>query len=401
MSGRSNFSGSRLRDARTARGITAASLAERVGVSAGAMSQYENDRSDPSPQILSKMAVELSLPEAHFLRSPRESDPAPHLYRSRSPATKRARESAEVKQRWGMDIYDAVTQNVSVPKPQIDDFNFGPNPNLIKTEDIEGASCELRNRWGLGSGPIPNMVAALEAKGCLVMRFAFGSSDLNSFAQCTSSRAIVVLNSEEGSAVRGRFDAAHELGHIILHRQVDGSTARSQGMHKLMEQQAHRFASAFLFPERAFSNEVYSMTLDALIPVKRRWRTSMQMMIRRALDLHLINQDKYERSFRDLSRRGYRTHEPLDDELAPEVPTVLTTAIRLQLESGRMTRESLLYQVPLSATDIEILTQLPRGYLTSETWGQVLSITPIPNNLNTKQDNGRDASVIRFPVQKH
>ncbi|HEY3193669.1 MAG TPA: ImmA/IrrE family metallo-endopeptidase [Candidatus Dormibacteraeota bacterium] len=54
-------------------------------------------------------------------------------------------------------------------------------------------------------------------------------------------RPIVVLGSDEHDTACSSFDAAYELGHLVLHH--DAEPGR-----QAVEQQAHRFASAFLLP---------------------------------------------------------------------------------------------------------------------------------------------------------
>jgi len=332
----SQFSGARLRDARVARGMTASTLAELLGVTSGAISHWEHEQTVPKPGVINRVAEALSLPESFFLRRPRVESETPYLYRSRSAATKRARESAEVRQRWFMEIFDFAEKLVQVPVAQVDDLSAGKSPTEISFDDIESGAVELRKRWGLGDGPIANVAAVVESRGCAVTRFAFGADDLNSFSKF-GVRPTIVLNGDRDVCVRGRYDDAHELGHLVLHRGVDRGMAETPEMHKLLEAQAHRFAAAWLFPASSFVDEVYSIALDALLSIKRRWRVSCQMMIRRARDLDLINQDKYERAFRDLSRRGFRTAEPLDDELEPEdeFDDLRQNGLKLTLGSSR------------------------------------------------------------------
>ena len=93
-----------------------------------------------------------------------------------------------------------------------------------------------------------------------------------------------------------------------------------------MEQQAHRFGAAFLFPAAAFRDEVYSLNLETLFKLKPRWKVSAQLMIRRAHDLELVSKTQYERAFWKLSRAGYRTSEKYDDKWRSEQPSLLAEA---------------------------------------------------------------------------
>lgn len=390
------FSGARLRDARLARSMTASMLAERVGVSPGAISHYELRNGEPRSSTLARMSEVLELPQAYFLRPPLLRDGAPLLYRSRSAATKRARESAEARHAWLREIADVVESDIELPTPKIPVPDIRTPFAAITNEQIEGIAADVRAEWNLGAGPIPNVVGLLELMGCVVAAFAFGADKLSAFSQAADDRPYVLLNSDEASGVRWRFNAAHELGHLLMHRDVPAEVAARPEMHKLMENQAHRFAAAFLLPADTFADEVYSVTLDALVEFKSRWRVAIQTAMRRARDLELISQDRYERAVRDLSRRGFRKREPLDDELPFERPQVLSRSIQMMVDEGVVTREDLLHRLPYSPTDLEVLTGLPIGYLESSTWGRVAHLKVREQDSPRTQHGAKEGQVLEF-----
>lgn len=53
--------GDRLRDTRIQRGLSQKDLADRVGVSDQQVYRYENERSDPTAEVLSRLARELEV----------------------------------------------------------------------------------------------------------------------------------------------------------------------------------------------------------------------------------------------------------------------------------------------------------------------------------------------------
>ncbi|MEP6654900.1 MAG: ImmA/IrrE family metallo-endopeptidase [Myxococcales bacterium] len=286
------------------------------------------------------------------------------------------------------EIVATIQAFVDFPKIRLADSRFSSDPALIRDEDIERLAGEVRAAWNLGDGPISDVVSLLEAMGCVVATFAFGAHDLSAFSQGATEVPYVLLNADETAAVRKRFNAAHELGHLLAHWHVPKETAARLEIHKELERQAHKFASAFLFPARSFAEEVYSLSIDALLPIKKRWGVSIQMIVRRARDLGMINQDRYERSCRELSRRGYRTKEPLDDTLPVETPKLLSKSIAMMIDEKVTTRGDLLHRLPFSPADIEILTSMPRGYLSSADWGHVtdIGIRPRTEPSNTALD---------------
>src|SRR3546814_8588593 len=94
-------------------------------------------------------------------------------------------------------------------------------------------------------------------------------------------RPIIVRSALKESLCRQRFDFAHGCGHLIMHRGL-------QTGDRATEDQAHRFASAFLFPRGAVLREFprgSSINWRALYDLKLRWKMSVRALIRRGHDL--------------------------------------------------------------------------------------------------------------------
>ena len=132
----------------------------------------------------------------------------------------------------------------------------------------------------------------------------------------------------------------------------------------LMEDQAFRFAGAFLLPSQPFARDFALPTLNALKSLKKKWKASIGLMIKRARELDLITEEQAQRLWVNRSRQGWNKREPFDDEMEPEQPVLLARSIRLLVESKTISMDDLLSAIPLSAEDIEVLTVLPRGFLT-------------------------------------
>ena len=391
---RAAFQGARLRDARLARGLTSASLAELVSVSPSTITNYERNRTSPSANVLAALAEQLRIPQALLLKPPLHAGDTPCLYRSLSATTKRARDSAEVRYSWLRELYSLLEEQFDFPELQLPDIGHGRHPTELDEDEIEEAATAVRRSWGLGDGPISNVTALVETKGIMVARFAFNANKINGFSQQAPERPFILLNADGGSAVRTRFDVGHELGHLVLHRSVEPREASRPATHKLMESQAHAFAAAFLFPRVAFLDEVYSISVSNLVSLKRRWLVSIQMMFRRARDLGVVSHSQYERAQRSFSARHGRRREPLDDEIPVESPAMLGQSIRMLIDDGYMTRGDVRYRLALPTHDIEAMCGLPRGYLSEDDWGQVEELRPKPKV--PEADHGALAKVIRL-----
>ena len=68
----------------------------------------------------------------------------------------------------------------------------------------------------------------------------------------------------QGEKPKGRifFDMAHELGHILLHPWSESLDLISKEEFKSRENQANRFASAFLLPKESFLQEIQVYPTD-------------------------------------------------------------------------------------------------------------------------------------------
>jgi transcriptional regulator with XRE-family HTH domain len=74
--GSPGFVGQRLREAREARELTAVALADLIGVTRQAVSQYENGLQTPAPEVMRRITEVVRLPYHFFLAppSPEERD---------------------------------------------------------------------------------------------------------------------------------------------------------------------------------------------------------------------------------------------------------------------------------------------------------------------------------------
>lgn len=359
------FQKERLREAREARTVTVAELAGRCQLSRQAISQYENGVWTPSPEVLKRMASQLNLPEQYFFtpktRSGPEEGASNLFFRSLKSSTKGSRIAAERRFFWLKESFQYLEEFVEFPKSNLPEIEIPENPRDIGLEEIEEIAVRVRAHWNLGLRPVGNLVRLLEQQGVVVVRQLLGSNALDAFSQFLPElkRGFVVLGGDKAVGCRSRFDAAHELAHLLLHRQL-----RTSELFDEIEAQAHRFAAAFLFPAPAFASEFFAPTLDSFRVLKSRWRVSISMLISRARQLGHIS-DQQERFLRiGYSRRGWiRKGEPLDDQIPPEQPTMLRDAVTMLFQNGIIQREDLLTHLPFSTEDIEGFLGLPDNYL--------------------------------------
>jgi Zn-dependent peptidase ImmA (M78 family) len=229
-----------------------------------------------------------------------------------------------------------------------DRFNL-PEPVLFDVSaeaDAEGAANALRQRWGLGQQPISNMVKLLEAKGVRVFSLAENNKHVDAFSCWRDAAPYVFLNTFK-SAEHSRFDAAHELGHLVLHRHGGPNQGREA------ELEANRFAGCFLMPTEDIASRVRGVTaLDDLVKAKTRWGVSVGAIAYRLHKMNRLTDWQYRAFCIEINRRGYRTQEP--DGLAPE-RSVVWEKVLTSLWKSRITKDHIARELHLPTAELENL----------------------------------------------
>lgn len=400
------FIGARLKEAREARELTAIALSDLIDVSRQAIYQYENDIQSPRPEIMERIAKVLRLPISYF-RYDHGIQMGTIFYRSMSATTKSARLRAKNRYLWIRIIDSHLREFIQFPKVNFPKFEMPNNPIQISEPEIEELAIKARKFWDLSNTPINNMVLLLENNGAIVAYDDLGANTLDAFSEPSPDSncfQYIILGSDKATSVRSRFDAAHEMAHKMLHPNIDKSYLVRKAEHNLIENQAHRFAAAFLLPADSFASDFYSANIDALKSIKPKWKVSIAMMIKRAENLNFISPDRARRLWIDLSRRGARIKEPLDDTIQIEKPQLLRRAFEMIIEKKIETKQEILTKIPLTPNEIEKFVGLKSGYLS-----EIQNMTSQVSVLKTYQSNRKDesikssghAEIIQFAYKKN
>ncbi len=176
------------------------------------------------------------------------------------------------------------------------------------------------------------VVALLESHGVVTARFRFQASKVDAFSMPFTNRSIVVLGADKGHRDRSRFDAAHELGHLVLLRWV-------QPGERLWEWEAHRFAAAFLMPADDIAPLLPTKPdWRRLLELKATWHVSLAALLMRAKILGVMSDTAYLSGIKAMSAKGWRKDEP-GDLGPPESPRLLAAAIRAAAQNGTTLQE--------------------------------------------------------------
>lgn len=375
---RGQFVGRRLTEARLARGLSGVALGELLNVSPAAISQYENERNAPRGEVLEQISRQLNVPPHFFFRPILKDEPErPVFWRSLGLASKSGRIQAQQRFRWLREIVRYVHTHLDFPPIDFPALDVGADPLSLSLDRIESLADDVRQEWRLGDGPIDDVLLLLENHGIVVTRTDFGEHGLDAFSYWSVADGLpyVVIGTDKGSAVRERYDALHECGHLLLHSNLDNRATASPRAHRGLETQAFRFASALALPARPFLSDLWAPTLDAFRSLKARWKISIGVMIYRCSELGVITPDQTKRLWINYARRGWRQGEPLDDELPAEQPRLLRRSFDLLISSATKTRAEILADLALPGNVVERLVGLPTGYFT-EGFGTMKPLVP-------------------------
>lgn len=359
------FNPLRLIEAREARGMKQTALSSIIGYSTTSISKWENGHIEPDHQSLDAISSALGLPVEWFFQSSLVTSSVYH-FRSNSAATKTAQEIARIRLRWAAELSDKLLEWVDLPE-----VNLIPSPSreeamCLTSNDIEVYAQALREHLNIGTEPIANITQLLEASGIVIVREESGFTSMDGVSAWINERPYIWVASDKASCVRSRFDIAHELGHIILHKHLTAEDCNVL-KHKEIENQANLFAGFFLMPSIVVSSLFRIITLDTLLSQKKKWGLSVGAMISQCANAELIDEDQTLRLRKNLSFRRWRTREPFDDSMKPEKPILFEKSIKLLLEHGGFKKADIISRFGLARVDIEKLAALPDGYLNEGT----------------------------------
>lgn len=361
------FVPARLVEARIALQKSRAEIAREVGVTGQAIGYYEAGERRPDMSLLLRIADVLEQPASFFLRgvSVAPKFVGARFFRSVGPKSNKVNQALSVRTAWLFELVSFLSRFVRLPSINLPREIDPPNQGRYSLAEIEGIATLVRRHWTLGDGPIANVVALLETHGVIVTRFEIGSEKIDAFSAWIDGRPYIFLGSDKGSCARSRFDAAHELGHLVLHADISQEDLEAKVVRDRIEKEANWFADAFLMPRASLLAEFYSTRLAHFVGLKKRWRMSMQAIAHWCREVGAIDDHQYILFRKQMAARHWLKDEPLDDELQPEQPTWLARAWKALIKSGRI--------VPTTAEDelgfsVGLVARLI-GHDPDELWG--------------------------------
>lgn len=331
------FSPTRLTTARKRRRLTKKDLAVAVGVTAHSILRYESGENVPKDDVVSRLVQALDFPREFFFE-PDVDGPSEGAasFRSMSSISPKDVDAALAAGTLSFIFADWMEERFDLPSPDLLDLS-GDTP--------ETAARSLREKWGLGERPIENMVRLLEAKGVRLFSMAENTMAVDAFSVWRGDTPYVFLNMMK-TAERSRLDAAHELGHLVMHRH-GGPAGRAA------EDEANAFAESLLMPSADVIAALPRVhTLNQIIEAKKRWSVSAMALIHRLNKLGIMSDWQYRMFCIDATGKGYRRAEPSG---IPRERSIVWQKVLRALWNERVTKTEIAAAIHFPVEEVENL----------------------------------------------
>lgn len=294
----STFTPANLTFARKRAGLTVTRLATLVELSPSTITKYEAGSHPPAPETIDRLADELGVLPSFLTANPVDDlEPGVVSFRALTRTSARQRDSALASGVLATQLNTWLEERLSLPAPDVPKYERG-------ALDPEGSANRLRAEWSLGYARIRNMVHLLEAHGVRVFSLPEHLADVDAYSFWWKETPYALLNTRK-TYERGRFDAAHELGHLVMHADIDTPRGRDR------EHEANRFAAAFLMPEEdVLSSGLRNAGVEQVLASKEQWGVAAMALAHRLHDLGVTSDWTYTTTCRRLSELGYRRGEP-------------------------------------------------------------------------------------------
>jgi Zn-dependent peptidase ImmA (M78 family)/transcriptional regulator with XRE-family HTH domain len=332
------FNPTRLTVARKRRGLTKIEFARQMNASLRSFKAYELGEYPPSEEAVTKIASVSGFPADFFfgddLDEPRQDTAS---FRSMSRMKSSQREMALSQGAIALHLNRWLEERFELPPVDV--------PNLSDERSPESAAEALRHHWGIGELPVSNVIHLLEAKGVRIFSLAVDAHEVDAFSMWKESTPFIFLNNNK-TTEHSRFDAAHELGHLVLH-QHGGPRGREA------EQEANSFASAFLMPRASvIAHAPRFPSLATIVKLKRIWKTSVAALCYRLHSVGMLTDWQYRMLYIQISKNGFRTTEPNE---APRETSQILPKIFDALHKEGMTRPRIAHSLSLPQSELECL----------------------------------------------
>ncbi|HHU55414.1 MAG TPA: ImmA/IrrE family metallo-endopeptidase [Acholeplasmataceae bacterium] len=277
--------------------MTIKALAEKVGVTSMAISNYENNKRTPDYNTLKKIADVLDINVVNFMSQRTNLDFYHKEFRKNSDFKKTKQELLkEMIEEYFSRFFFVVNvlgSSILSPAPII--------PSIKLDSDNELNALKLREYLQISNeGPINNIIDILEKKGFLIYLIDFDDENFSGCNGLVNDYPYIAIN-KRMTPERQRFTIVHELVHLVFDFNAND------------EKLVNSISGAFLFPKkdayRELGHKRSGIKLDMIVTAIK-YGISMLCLAYRARELNIISENSYRNFMVWASSEGWRKEEP-------------------------------------------------------------------------------------------
>ncbi len=314
---------------RLLRSLSKKELANKIGVTPMAITNYENGTRSPHIEIIKKCAEVLGVTVSDFLVSRNQQLIFVHNeFRKNSTLSESKKqliqESVEEYFSRFMDAVEILGGETLPESPVCHCLTMTDNP--------ENDASQLRKHLSFANdGPIEDLIGKLENKGFLIYLQQIDDDKFSGINGFVNNRPYIMLN-DNMSTERKRSTIVHELAHLMF----DWSTSNNPKQVDI-ETRATAIAGAFLFPKVDAIRELgihRSYISNDMQLVAKEYGISMWLLTKRAFLCKIITKPAEEAAYKRFSQLGWNKKEP--SRIAAEEPSLFNQLVFRAINEGEI-----------------------------------------------------------------
>lgn len=314
--------GKKIKYYRLKKGLTTQELADSIGLTKSAISQYENDKRDPNNTILKKISEVLGVSWVSL-------EPHKEQKLSFQHFSFRKLEKAHINdiELLKMDIENRCANIISLSN-LLEDQNHKPfKPrHLEMSHHYENNANEIRNAINAPAiGPLHQLSQILERAGIIVLAFPT-VSEINGLNGMVNNIHYIYFNTN-ATIERQRFSIAHELCHIFF---------KNNNEDKEFEKYINTLTGYVLIPQfdlyHIFGNKNNNINVYLRNHIAKTYKTSPSCLVTRLKDAGIVNETYYQNFFKHLNATVGRKNEQTQlNDVDSEIPQKFTNQVYFAL----------------------------------------------------------------------
>ncbi|MEN8376321.1 MAG: helix-turn-helix transcriptional regulator [Gemmatimonadota bacterium] len=190
------FRGEQLRVIRLLRNLNQRELADQVALSAASISLYENNQGEPDAEVVDALCDVLHVTPPVFWAETVQLDDSRPNFRSQRATSQRLQNRIRAHVTLLASWVRHIQSTVRLPSYDV------PVIRAATPDQIEAAAERCRERWGLGQGPIRQVVRVLENAGVIITEIEDDARQIDAFSTFDGEPRIVALGTAKGSPSR-------------------------------------------------------------------------------------------------------------------------------------------------------------------------------------------------------